>query len=327
MIEVLSVSCSSPILGTILSALRKIMGLIQIIGPLVLLVSIILTMTKLMADPDNKKLSKKIVNSVMAAVILFFIPMLVNLVMNLLGEDYNISACWNSATVSSGSTSYVDLDDNKQKKSVVPNASDYEKGKQKQPAQTQSSSTGRSSGNSSGSSNTGGVDIGAHQLGKIVWDSSNVSRISNMSTTQLIGILNAHGGKARNFIPYAQAIITAERKYSVNAFFLIGVEAMESGWITSAISNNCNNLGGVKATASHPTNGCSSSFGYFNSKEEFIDYHAEMFHRSYLTPGGKFYEGTSPYAVQKHYCPGSSSWPVTVIKIGNSLFAHASSVQ
>ena len=326
MIEVLSVSCSSPMLGNILSALRKIMGLIQIIGPLVLLVSIIITMTKLMADPDNKKLPKKLINSIVAAIILFFIPMFVNLVMGILGEDYNISACWNSATPSSTSVTY-DSNDNEKKKSVIPKASDYEKGNPTQSSQSQSSSNGNSNGSSNGSSNTGGVDIGAHQLGKIVWDSSNVSKISNMSTTQLIGILNAHGGKAKNFIPYAQAIITAERKYNVNAFFLIGVEATESGWITSAVSNSCNNLGGVKATASHPTNGCSSNFGYFNSKEEFIDYHAEMFHRSYLTPGGKFYEGTSPYDVQKHYCPGSSSWPVTVTKIGNSLFAHASSVQ
>lgn len=323
MIEVLAVSCSSPVLGNILSALRKMLGLIQIIGPLVLLVSLILTITKLMADPDNKKLTKKIINSVLAAVLLFFIPMFVNLVMNLLGEDYNISACWNSTNTSSGSSRYINTYDNRQKKSITINPGDYEKGEKKQPAQSQSGSNGRRSS----SGNAASVDIGAHQLGKIVWDSSNVSRISNLSTTQLIAILNAHGGKARNFIPYAQAIITAERKYSVNAFFLIGIEAMESGWITSAVSRNCNNLGGVKATASHPTNGCSSSFGYFNSINEFIDYHAEMLHRSYLTPGGKFYEGTSPFDVQKHYCPGSSSWPVTVTKIGNSLFAHASSVQ
>ena len=323
MIEVLAVSCSSPVLGNILSALRKMLGLIQIIGPLVLLVSLILTITKLMADPDNKKLTKKIINSVLAAVLLFFIPMFVNLVMNLLGEDYNISACWNSTNTSSGSSRYINTYDNRQKKSITINPGDYEKGEKKQPAQSQSGSNGRRSS----SGNAASVDIGAHQLGKIVWDSSNVSRISNLSTTQLIAILNTHGGKARNFIPYAQAIITAERKYSVNAFFLIGIEAMESGWITSEVSRNCNNLGGVKATASHPTNGCSSSFGYFNSINEFIDYHAEMLHRSYLTPGGKFYEGTSPFDVQKHYCPGSSSWPVTVTKIGNSLFAHASSVQ
>ena len=322
MIEVLAVSCSSPVLGNILSALRKMLGLIQIIGPLVLLVSLILTITKLMADPDNKKLTKKIINSVLAAVLLFFIPMFVNLVMNLLGEDYNICACWNSTNTSSGTSRYINTYDNRQKKSITTNPGDYEKGEKKQPAQSQSGSNGRSS-----SGNAASVDIGAHQLGKIVWDSSNVSRISNLSTTQLIAILNTHGGKARNFIPYAQAIITAERKYSVNAFFLIGIEAMESGWITSAVSRNCNNLGGVKATASHPTNGCSSSFGYFNSINEFIDYHAEMLHRSYLTPGGKFYEGTSPFDVQKHYCPGSSAWPVTVTKIGNSLFAHASSVQ
>ena len=66
----------------------------------------------------------------------------------------------------------------------------------------------------------------------------------------------------------------------------MGVEALESGWITSAISRNCNNLGGVCSSSSHPSNGCGSnsncSFAYFKSVNEFVDYHANMLSKNYL---------------------------------------------
>ena len=157
-----------------------------------------------------------------------------------------------------------------------------------------------------------------------MWDPTNLNRISNLTSAQLVAVLNSHGGKAKNFIPYASRLITTEQKYSVNVFFLIGVEALESGWITSTISKNCNNLGGVRESKSRPSNGCGSNsgggFAYFNSVEEFIDYHGKMLHNNYLTPGGTYYEGATPQGVVVHYCPGCTTWPSTVIKIANSLF-------
>lgn len=321
MIQILEVSCSSPALGAALSAFKKIIGLIQIIVPIILMIGLMIHITNLLKNPDDAKIKKKAINSVIAAAMVFFIPMFFNLLMSALGENYSFSACWNSISDPGTATDYVDPYEGQKKSGFITNSDEYEKGEKKQ-------STG---GGGSSTYNPGEVIEGsAQQIGDVVWDSTNVTRISNLTSTQLIGILNAHGGKARNFIPYAQALITTEHKYSVNVFFLIGVDALESGWITSRISKNCNNLGGVRESKAHPSNGCGRNsgggFAYFNSVPEFIDYHGSLLHNKYLTPGGPYYEGTSPYSVVKHYCPGCTSWPGSVISIGNSLFKHVPQV-
>ena len=303
--------CSSTALGAVLSIMRRAIDLIQIIVPILLMISLAFNLIKLMGDPDNKKLLPRIKNAALATVIVFMIPVFINALMGMLGENFSVSACWKSVKNPSGRSTYISPYETKKQK-VIPNPDDYEKGKKRENPSGDGSYTGEV------------IEGTAQQYKDVVWDSTNVTRISNLTSTQLIAVLNAHGGKAKNFIPYAQGLITAEQKYSVNVFFLIGIEALESGWITSNISRNCNNLGGVRETASHPSNGCGRNsgggFAYFNSVPEFIDYHAKMLHNSYLTPGGKYYEGTTPYDVVKHYCPGSTSWPVSVIKIGNSLF-------
>ena len=237
-----------------------------------------------------------------------------NAVMSMLGENYNISLCWNNVSDYYSDATYIKTSD-KKGISIFQDPDTYEKG------------TPRPSGSYGP---TGTVDLGedidgtAKQVGDVVWDPTNLNRISNLTSAQLVAVLNSHGGKAKNFIPYASRLITTEQKYSVNVFFLIGVQALESGWITSKISKNCNNLGGVRESKRFPSNGCGSNsgggFAYFNSVEEFIDYHGSLLHNNYLTPGAKYYEGATPQGVVVHYCPGCTHWPSTVIKIGNSLF-------
>ena len=307
-------TCSSPALATSLKIFKSILGIIQIIVPILLIVAITIHLVNLMSNPDDKKLINKIKNSAIAAVLIFLIPTLLNVVMGLLEDSYTLSACWNSITEYSGPARYISLNDGK--KSIYANSDEYENGTPKP--------------KSSSSSSNEVIEGTAKQIGDVVWDSSDVTKKSNLTSTQLIGILNAYGGNAKNFIPYAPNLITAENKYSVNVFFLLGVEANESGWVTSAISRNCNNLGGVCESSAHPSNGCGSNynckFAHFDSAGDFIDYHASMLHKNYLTPGGPYYHGTSPSAVVTNYCPGCSDWPKTVISIANGLFSKTSSV-
>ena len=326
MIQILEVNCATPALGAALSAFKRIISLIQIIVPIMLMIGLMIHIMNLMKNPDDAKLKKKITNSVHAAVIVFFIPVFINVVMGMLGENYSFSSCWNHINDPGTTTSYVDPYAGQKKNIFVSNPSDYEQGQKK--ANNNNSGTG-------GNTSTGGYDGEAiegtaQKVGDVVWDSRDVTKISNLTSTQLIAILNAHGGKAKNFIPYAQALITTEQKYSVNVFFLLGVQALESGWATSRIFRNCNNLGGVRESKAHPSNGCGRNagggFAYFNTVQEFIDYHGNLLHNKYLTPGGPYYEGKSPYDVVKHYCPGCSSWPKSVISIANSLFKHVSEV-
>lgn len=313
-LEIVS-ECSSPALGIVLNSLRKILNIIQIIVPIVLIVALTIHIIGLMSNPDDKKLPKKIQNTAIAAVIIFVIPILVNATMGLLDNTFTISACWNSTYKYTGSQSKYNYSENNNRKNIFTNPDDYESGVPKKNSST---------------SNGGAIEGTAKQIGDVVWDSTNLTRKSNLTSTQLVGILNAYGGNAKNFVPYASALITAENKYNVNVFFLLGVEALESGWMTSAISRNCNNLGGVCSSNSHPSNGCGKnyncSFAYFNSAGDFIDYHAKMLNNNYLTPGGAYYHGATPQGVVTSYCPGCSDWPRIVIEIANGLFAKVPSV-
>ncbi len=322
MLEVLAMvsDCSSPVLAVVLRAFKSILDLIQIIVPILLMIGLVWKLVKMMQNPDEKKNLSKIKNSALAAGIIFFIPVLINVLMSMLGESFTVSTCWNDLADYNSEAKYISSSSSKKGISIFQDPDTYEKG------------TPRPSSSTSGGSVDLGEDIDgtAKQVGDVVWDPTNLNRISNLTSAQLVAVLNSHGGKARNFIPYASRLITTEQKYSVNVFFLIGVEALESGWITSKISKNCNNLGGVRESKAHPSNGCGRNsgggFAYFNSVEEFIDYHGSMLHKNYLTPGGKYYEGATPQGVVVHYCPGCTSWPSTVIKIGNSLFDDVAKV-
>ena len=306
--------CSAPALSILLLTARKIRDFIRIRVPILLIISLTMTFIQLMSNPEEKKLKGKIKNQALAAVIVFFIPTFLNAVMGILGSSFTLSACWNMVPDLSTQNNYISPT-TVNRKTFIITSEEYEKGVERPKSTTSSGEV---------------IEGKAQQIGDVVWDSSDVTRISNLTSTQLVGILNAYGGNAKNFVPYASNLITAENKYSVNVFFLLGVEALESGWVTSPISRNCNNLGGVCASSEHPSNGCgrnyNCSFAHFDSVGDFIDHHAKMLHNNYLTPGGPYYHGTSPSAVVTNYCPGCSDWPVIATNIANGLFNKTSSV-
>ena len=305
--------CTAPALLPILSAVKKILNAIGIIAPILLLIMASVHLLNLVRNPDDKKGLPKLRNSFIAAVVVFFVPVIVNAVMYLLDDTFTLSDCWNNADYSPNST-YVDPY-GKERKSILYDSDDYDK-------------TGNTSGSDGSSSQT--IEGNAQQVGDVVWDPNDLTRISNLTSSQLIAILNADGGNAKNFIPYASGLITTEHKYNVNVFFLIGVEALESGWVTSSISQTCNNLGGVCESSAHPSNGCGGNsncnFAYFQSVNDFIDYHGKMLHENYLTPGGAYYHGATPSGVVQSYCPGCDTWPSTVTSISNGLFSHVKDV-
>ena len=82
--------CSSPFLATFLPAARKTIMIIQIMVPIVLIVAATFKFFSMMKDPEQKNGTKKIINTFVAAVIIYFIPVLVNVVMNLLGNRTSI---------------------------------------------------------------------------------------------------------------------------------------------------------------------------------------------------------------------------------------------
>ena len=120
-------TCSDPALSGILSSVKGILLLIQIIVPIMLIVWSMYQLFLLMQNPDMKNGVKNIINKFIAAVVVFMIPVLLNVIFSLAGESTNFSSCWNNAsdTVQTGG-SYQDPSDTKNKIPINPNANDYE---------------------------------------------------------------------------------------------------------------------------------------------------------------------------------------------------------
>ena len=95
----LDLECYSQILGNFFAIIKNILFLVQIIGPILCIVSLTLSFITIMTNPDDKKAPGKIKNSAIALVLLFFIPLLVNVVMGLVSDNSQVSACWKNATI------------------------------------------------------------------------------------------------------------------------------------------------------------------------------------------------------------------------------------
>lgn len=331
-------ACENSRVLSLLLFVKNIIQYVFIIVPIILIIILAIDLAKIVFGiGEVKKTIPVIVSRMIASCSLFFVPLLVSLLTSFFGNVAETYAyCLSNAT-----TENIEFFESVEKEKELlekqtlqaeKETADKERKalaeareKAREENEKKADEAKKNSSNSSGS-----IEGTAQTYKDVVWDVTDVTRISNLTSTQLIAVLNSKGGNPTNFIPYATDLITAENRYGVNVFFLIGIEALESGWVTSSISKSCNNLGGVCQSSAHPSNGCASNsnckFAYFTSIGEFIDYHASMLSKNYLTPGGSYYEGKTPSAVVIHYCPGCSSWPSSVTSIANSLFNQVSKV-
>ncbi len=97
-------ACGDPGLATILQIIQKILGIIQVVVPIILIVGASWILIKMMLGPDDKKIPKTFFNCVFAAIIVIFIPYIVNLAMSWLDDSFNVTACWNVAKDTDSST-------------------------------------------------------------------------------------------------------------------------------------------------------------------------------------------------------------------------------
>ena len=140
--------CNNYALGQVLYIFRMIMEVIQIIVPILLIVSVTIELIRMMINPDEKKYKKSLFNKFFAAFIIFFIPLIVSVIINMVDSNYNFVNCYKEAKIihnNISSVSYVSVDDNKVKKIIRDD--NYEKG-------NKDTSTG------TGSSTTTGIAIG-----------------------------------------------------------------------------------------------------------------------------------------------------------------------
>ncbi len=111
------------------------------------------------------------------------------------------------------------------------------------------------------------------------------------------------------------AFVAAERKYRVNARFLLAAALHESGWGTSYISRVKHNLFGYNAFDRDP-------FRYANAYATYaanIDATAKFIRDFYLTPGGRWWGGQPTLRSMQQFWSSSGTWGVGVSRIATSI--------
>jgi len=136
----ISLNCNDQSLAAILTVIKNILQVIQIIGPIVAIIALSLHFFQLMRDPDNKKAVPKIKNSMIALVVLFFVPLLVDVVFSLLGSSTTFSACWNSSSSKITTTPTYQPIDSTKKQGLITDPTEYQKGSPKPSTSTSSAS-------------------------------------------------------------------------------------------------------------------------------------------------------------------------------------------
>lgn len=93
----------------------------------------------------------------------------------------------------------------------------------------------------------------------------------------------------------AGEFIACEEDHKINAIMLASIAALESGWGTSDLAENSNNLFGWKNN--------DGGFMEFDSKEQCIQYVAQAISEKYLSEDGEYYSGgTTIEHIADLYC-------------------------
>ncbi len=129
--DTLGTCCSDYGIVSVLDVIRKVLELFQLLVPILLIVGTTVQFIVLASNPEAKDGLKKLSNKYIAAVVCFFLPIIVNVVLNLLPENFEISSCWQTAKVSAEmvrmqESKYINPH-TKEAKSIIINADDYEK--------------------------------------------------------------------------------------------------------------------------------------------------------------------------------------------------------
>ena len=145
--------CNSSAIIIFLVIFNKIISIIQIIAPILAIIALARLLLKLVLNPEDKKAKKQIFNSLLALVLVFLVPFLVKLSVNIISESYLTAYCFEEEELSAIMESvfdepkYIEIDSGKELKPVLPDPDDYEKGVPDQTGPLPGGIVGPSNGN------------------------------------------------------------------------------------------------------------------------------------------------------------------------------------
>lgn len=90
-------TCSDYALANLLYIVQRIMSIVQIIAPILGIVALSITAGKMMMHPEDKKSFTGFKNTIVALLVVFLLPFIINFSMKLAGNNFDFSTCWNNA--------------------------------------------------------------------------------------------------------------------------------------------------------------------------------------------------------------------------------------
>ena len=100
MFNILEIECSDAAMALFIVIIKRGFAILQVIVPIILISMTGSAFSQLMINPDDenrKKVQKTIMNRFAAAIIVFFLPYLISLVISWIPEDtFEFNTCWNT---------------------------------------------------------------------------------------------------------------------------------------------------------------------------------------------------------------------------------------
>ena len=149
-----------------------------------------------------------------------------------------------------------------------------------------------------------------HVHGPITLD-TNLRSKSGASAIAIDAYLRSHTSLPR----LGAAFLAAERKYGVNARFLLAAAMHESAWGRGAIARIKHNLFGYNAYDRDPFR-YATAYGTYAAN---IRATAKFIRDFYLTPGGRWWGGQPTLRSMQQFWSSSGSWGVNVSRIATSI--------
>ena len=193
-IQILETTCSTDVssccsdygIAMYLYIMKKALLVIQFAVPIILLVMATIQMIKMMVSPDDKKAPKSLLNKFIAALIVFFVPLIVNVVLSIIPDSFELAACWESAegiAQTMNSSVKYDVTGKTDKRKKVIDISKYKISKKDLNSLTKKEDTqasGNSSAVNSSTSSSDGQKIVDYALNFVgnpyVWGGSSLTR-------------------------------------------------------------------------------------------------------------------------------------------------------
>ncbi len=96
---ILEVTCTDSAILAISKIIKNIFYWLQIIGPILAMIALAISITKIVStnnEGDIKKYRKNMLNSLIAMAMLFFLPYIMDITMAMIGNKSSFTSCWNS---------------------------------------------------------------------------------------------------------------------------------------------------------------------------------------------------------------------------------------